>query len=255
MGRPRSGVTQGPLRLVCVLNPPMLSMWPEEPMPAEYARWQQEQGRTVLDGAREVAEQAAKDSGGVMVETEMPTGSTVPILVHLTAAAEMIAVGAHGRGTFKRRMLGSVTSGVLRHAHCPVAVIHDTDRFMDKPAAVVVGIDGSPASELATEIAFDEASRRGVDLVAVHAVSDVEVVELPGWTTPPWKSGPTSCSVSARRLAGALSGCAGSPIRGVGTGGQGAGGTVPVGPRHARGPQPGHPADSMVMRLASVPRR
>ncbi len=35
---------------------------------------------------------------------------------------------------------------------------------------MLVGIDGSPASELATEIAFDEASRRGVDLVALQMV-------------------------------------------------------------------------------------
>ncbi len=33
---------------------------------------------------------------------------------------------------------------------------------------MAVGIDGSPASEFATAIAFDEASRRGVELVAVH---------------------------------------------------------------------------------------
>jgi nucleotide-binding universal stress UspA family protein len=43
-----------------------------------------------------------------------------------------------------------------------------------------VGIDGSPASKLATAIAFDEASRRGVDLEAVHAWSDREIIELPG---------------------------------------------------------------------------
>ena len=47
-------------------------------------------------------------------------------------------------------------------------------------APVVVGIDGSPASESATAIAFDEASRRGVELVAVHAWSDYAVSELPG---------------------------------------------------------------------------
>ncbi len=33
---------------------------------------------------------------------------------------------------------------------------------------MVVGIDGSQASERAVEIAFDEASRRGVDLIALH---------------------------------------------------------------------------------------
>ena len=52
-------------------------------------------------------------------------------------------------------------------------------------APVLVGIDGSPASELATAIAFDEASRRSVDLVALHAWSDVEAAEFPGvdWST------------------------------------------------------------------------
>ena len=47
-------------------------------------------------------------------------------------------------------------------------------------APVVVGIDGSPASESATAIAFDEASRRGVELVAMHSWSDFAVSELPG---------------------------------------------------------------------------
>ena len=45
---------------------------------------------------------------------------------------------------------------------------------------MLVGIDGSPESELATEIAFDEAFCRGVDLVALHAWSDVSMPEVPG---------------------------------------------------------------------------
>src|SRR5262249_48225783 len=48
-------------------------------------------------------------------------------------------------------------------------------------APVLVGIDGSPASELATATAFDEASRRGVELKALHAWSDTQVLELPGF--------------------------------------------------------------------------
>ena len=44
-------------------------------------------------------------------------------------------------------------------------------------APVFVGVDGSPASELATAIAFDEASRRGVELIALHAWTDTEMSE------------------------------------------------------------------------------
>src|SRR4029079_9041486 len=44
-------------------------------------------------------------------------------------------------------------------------------------APVLLGIDGSPESELATAIAFDEASRRKVGLVALHAWGDVGVFD------------------------------------------------------------------------------
>ena len=76
---------------------------------------------------------------------------------------------------------------MVEHAHCPVAVIH-TDKAsapVDPKAPVLLGVDGSPASEAATEWAFDEASRRGVELIALHAWSDVAVFPILGmdWRT------------------------------------------------------------------------
>ena len=72
----------------------------------------------------------------------------------------MVVVGCRGRGALARGLLGSVSTGLVHHAHCPVAIIHDEDPLMPHPsqAPVVVGIDGSPASELAMAIAFEEAS-------------------------------------------------------------------------------------------------
>jgi nucleotide-binding universal stress UspA family protein len=113
--------------------------------------------------------------------------------------AEMIVVGTAGRGSLARGVLGSVSSTVARQANCPVAVIHDED-LPDPHAPVLVGIDGSPVSELATEIAFAEASRRGVDLVALHAWSDItvsEILELDWATVEP---------EAERRLAESLAG-------------------------------------------------
>jgi nucleotide-binding universal stress UspA family protein len=94
----------------------------------------------------------------------------------------MVVVGSRGHGWLRRTLLGSVSSGLIRHAHCPVAVIHYEDPSRPQPsgAPVVVGIDGSPVSDAATAVAFEEASLRGAELVAVHAWHDVNVFDVPG---------------------------------------------------------------------------
>ena len=181
-----------PLTVVNVLYPLMVSYpptavtFPETrmpmPMPPEYVQWQKDEGRTILDDALKTVEESTKRVGPIDVSGELMTGSAVPTLVGLSKDAEMVVVGCRGRGALARILLGSVSTGLVHHAHCPVAVIHDENPLMPPPsqAPVLVGVDGSPASESATAIAFDEASRRGVELVALHAWSDTEVFELPG---------------------------------------------------------------------------
>ena len=172
-----------PLRLVHVVTPGMV-LWPELAVPPNFGQWEEKLAADILQKAAEVAEEAAQ---GVQVHTEQIDGPSVTTLVDLSKEASMIVVGSHGRSGLGRLILGSVSAGLVRHAHCPVAVIRDEDLAAPVPAdaPVVVGIDGSPASEQATAIAFEEASFRGVDLVAVHAWSDSGVFEFPGvdWST------------------------------------------------------------------------
>ena len=136
------------------------------------------------------------------METETLFSPVVPSLVELSKEFQMVVVGSRGRGPLIRSVLGSVSSSLIRHSHCPVAVIHDEDPLMPQPvrAPVLVGIDGSPVSELATAIAFDEASRRGVELIAMHVWSDVEVNDYPAIDWPAMK--PAADEVLAERLAG-----------------------------------------------------
>lgn len=177
-------------------------VWPPMPLTADTAIWQEDYGRRILQEAIKIAEDAAKIHGRIDISVELRFAPPVRTLVEMSEEAEMVVVGSAGRGAIARAFLGSVSSGVVRSARCPVVVIRDEDPLMPDPlhAPVVVGIDGSEASELATAVAFDEASRRGVELTAVHAWSDVGLLEPP---RPEWPTvRPDAERMLAERLAG-----------------------------------------------------
>lgn len=163
------------LTLAHVIAPNDLQMWIEVPAPPEYLRWQSERSERVMAEATAIAERAAENRPLTVVRQVVP-GEAKATLIDMSKDAHMVVVGSRGLGALGRRLLGSVSTAVVHHAQCPVAVIHDEDPLMDHPdqAPVVVGVDGSPSAEQAIAIAFEEASLRGVDLVAVHAWNDVD---------------------------------------------------------------------------------
>lgn len=171
------------LTLVHVVVPvvPTPAESPEFAAGVDFFRWQEDEAIRVLDEAREAVSDASHDAAPPLVHSVVLHGGAVATLVDLSKDADMIVVGSRGSGAFSRVLLGSVSSGLVHHAHCPIAVIHDDPPAVAPDAPVLVGIDGSPASLSATEIAFDEASRRGVDLVALHAWRDITTMyEMPG---------------------------------------------------------------------------
>jgi len=98
----------------------------------------------------------------------------VPTLIEASKQARMVVAGSRGMGAVGPLPMGSVSSALVHHAHCPVAVIRGEEASAtDQNAGVLVGIDGSPASAAATAWAFDEASHQGLPLVALHAWNDV----------------------------------------------------------------------------------
>jgi nucleotide-binding universal stress UspA family protein len=178
-----------PLTLMHVQDP-IARTWSPAKVLEEVAGWQKAEGRGILASASKIAHDIANDSSQTTINGELQFSAPRPTLVDRSEDAELIVVGTDGRGALARGLLGSVSSGLVRHARCPVAVIHDAEPRMPDPseAPVLVGVDGSSASELATEIAFAEASRRRVDLIALHAWSDRETIELPGVDWPAVKA-------------------------------------------------------------------
>ncbi|MGE5693984.1 MAG: universal stress protein [Candidatus Sericytochromatia bacterium] len=168
-----------PLTLVHARKTPVAGTaemaWPTVPVPAQLTQWQEEEGRQVLADSVGVV---GAELDGSRVDTKLVFSAPIPTLVEMTKDAGMVVVGCRGQGALARTLLGSVSTALVHHAHCPVAVIHDEAQARpDGP--VVLGVDGSGCSELATAIAFDEASWRGAQLVAVHAWSDADSASVP----------------------------------------------------------------------------
>lgn len=110
---------------------------------------------------------------GLEVHAAMPDGSPERVLPAIVEkhAAQLLVVGSSGLGALPRALLGSTAGELVRTARAPVVVIRGEP---DAPGRgpVVVGADGSPASDPAVDFAFAFAALHGLALRAVHAWSD-----------------------------------------------------------------------------------
>jgi nucleotide-binding universal stress UspA family protein len=201
------------LTVVNALTP--VVTWPQVPVPPGMDTWQEAESRRIVTDAIGIAESCFGDGHAAQVGYRFFVSAPVPTLVDLSRDAQMVVVGSRGRGALERRALGSVSTEVVQHAHCPVGVVRSDppSELQSTQSPVVVGVDGSPPSDLAVGIAFEEASWRGVDLVAVHAWTDGDVTGFLGGRWPTLQ--PSVEEALADLLAGWVERYPGVSVRGL----------------------------------------
>jgi nucleotide-binding universal stress UspA family protein len=141
------------------------SMGPYTPPvdPNEYEQW----AKSSLEAdVALIGQEAGVDER--MITTELVAGHAPEVLLTRAAYADLLVVGNRGRGGFKGLLLGSVSQHCAARSPAPVAVVR-RDSPMPDGSDVVVGVDGSAASQAALEFAMREAVARDARLVVSHA--------------------------------------------------------------------------------------
>ena len=110
-----------PLKLLHVVAPSVLdsTMAPD----GTWTQQQEDQARQIIEQAQRIVDAQTGDKPP-SVQAQVLYAHVVPTFIEASRDAYMIVVGSRGQDLFGRHSLGSVSSGLLHHAQCPVAVVH-----------------------------------------------------------------------------------------------------------------------------------
>jgi nucleotide-binding universal stress UspA family protein len=121
-----------------------------------------------------------QDAGGVVAEAHINEGPAIDEILDLAEeiGANLIVLGSRGHSTVERLVLGSVSEGVVHHAHCPVLVLRG-GKDAWPPERVVIGDDGSEAAKKAAELASSFGGLFGAKGLLVRAYPKLPEMDLP----------------------------------------------------------------------------
>jgi nucleotide-binding universal stress UspA family protein len=117
-----AAVQHSPVTVVMVHLVPM-SGWTGRPitLPADAAE---------LDKARQTADELILkvtsqlgDAKPASVKVNVVNGFPAQELIEASRDSDLVVIGSRGSGGFAKLMMGSVSSQVVHHAHCPVVVV------------------------------------------------------------------------------------------------------------------------------------
>jgi nucleotide-binding universal stress UspA family protein len=139
----------------------------------------------IRDGAQAVLDEALARVGGASVEvtSSLETGDPAGVLVEASRNVCLAVVGTRGKGGFAERILGTVSSALPAHAHCPTVVVpYKEGGELPVPVRrIVVGVDGSQSAKGALARAIEEAELWDAELTAISGIPIGTGTGLLGW--------------------------------------------------------------------------
>jgi nucleotide-binding universal stress UspA family protein len=128
------------------------------------------QGEEIVDRGVQHAEPFAGPGG---VDPMLAAGSPARVLCEHSGADTLVVVGSRGHSRLAGLLLGSVAWQLAGHGQGRVVIVREpVRRANDGPGPVVVGVDGSAASDATLLFAAEEAALRHVPVLAVCALCD-----------------------------------------------------------------------------------
>lgn len=192
-----------PLRIVHAFLWPLLNVPTGPPAGAPPDAGLDNAAKDILAAATDRARRVA---AALELSSDLPVCSPAAALIEASHDADLVVVGHRGLGGFTGLLVGSVGVQAAAHAHCPVVVVRGGGEAAEPGAGhVVVGVDGSPLSDLAIDFAFSHAALHGLSVVALHVHQRPELT-VPGDQPLPGPDGEDRRDYETRLLTDALAG-------------------------------------------------
>jgi nucleotide-binding universal stress UspA family protein len=120
-----AAIRREPLTVISVAQA-LTTPWGPTYYPGDEVRVQQ--ARQAVEEAVEKAQATLADTGPASIIVKAVIGIPAEVILSAAEDTDMIVVGSRGSGGFARLLLGSVSSQITHHAHCPVVVVPPEDR-------------------------------------------------------------------------------------------------------------------------------
>jgi nucleotide-binding universal stress UspA family protein len=126
--------------------------------------------------------QKIRNMGGKLAGAQARVGRPDAEIVSLAEelGAGLVVVGSRGLGPIRRALMGSVSSSVVRHAHCPVLVVRNSGGGSELPRKILLAFDGSGEAQLAARAAVEITGADNSELHVLYTMQTERYRPYPG---------------------------------------------------------------------------